>query len=1382
MVYAEMSDGLANYENEYYLVFTDGIRFYASYPIFFKAEYASQDLYFDLGYSMAGKTFYGAYLTASFENKDTRLGISQNGELSYSRAEDEVGRSPTVEEVLLKLTNRKNNLFDLGKVSLANRIQLLYGDINVDYDLYKGNITDLTVNGSTLTIDTIYQHTPLASFERNDGSKDDTENFNVKYYFAPSIDINVEHQASEKGNYIELEVNKEYTSIAELFNIHHPTTSNKISSSDFATGSTKLNFKIVNYNTTTGGNAVINKYSILTTKFNIYAGDDANNVYLLPSEVRNSSKNVCDYYIRPLGAKNTGDYVLGLITYSAGGFTKEFYVVIKIIPDYLVSFDGNPEVSTEPDGTVSNVDSIYAKALDTKDEENNDIVLTGDSSNVGVVSVKHKNGDADVTSVELSSTRFTITMPIGVSYEDTTYNNETNLETKIFYSGNIGVDDKNKNWSKDTSTNPKSYKVASGNIAKLENIKHVIFADQYYMIKAVDPYGYTYKFYFALESERTPVVNGTVSLLEDTYFDVGLQYELLSITAQGESGKENYNINSIPTMPIAPENVTMVNIEGIEAWLFDKDYTIAEEGTPYLKAADNGYVANTGVSFDKSQEDYLTAPKFKDITIESINFYEPNNLSNKIEEVTKPTVKTSAFATSDVLLGQFKTGEGNSTQGDEGDTRPAINRGPYTVSGDTANTDGLWKVPRLTNTDIYKGSTTAEITMIITLKYYKTETDNGTTSTTTEYYDLPVKVSLSRALNIEENEDTKIARDAQAIDMSTQFNKINDETTTSFINDTLEVLVAANSSASFEMTYKGKTVAVQISNASTGYPKTYYISLSEYFNKNIEKSERVVVKNISENVLGLYYITEKYKQGNIIPLDQTFTLNSEEDYTLNIIDKMFESSSTYNVYHIRDGIEIESKGSIWRNNIEKLSEFLTNEIQSGDQLRIYSPYAICTIDGLNPKISEYCFYVSQVEEDYIYIENASLLYPNDYYNVEKHYIMQCKIGGNTYSYRVSRNYIVTGYYYQLENQYALAGNSVGFTMNPDILIVEEDGTIAYPNAKVLIENWQDGSFKLKEAAYKDGAVSKATEIDKLDYVSYRIEKSGSELAGLTVGSATIDDSGTITLGETFNENQYIKVALDMPVSGTDRILGNGDASETLHNLGTLDLTTVRKDVEVSVPTILARWPIINQKFDFNVTEGYQGSILKIDNTLVSSNQISYINNTLEVLVNEGDLVSFDLALKRGEKTIVTKSLSLSLLDSITGNERYPVSLSKTFGQLIKENDKVIISNVNSKDNKTVEFYYTNSDTTVENQGLIYTYSAAASSYEFSIEAITEDYCFVSDNAEFLSESTSGKYPKKNILNKYYLAYCYTDSYKTTLSTIVYITLPLGVNLFNNETI
>ena len=1121
MIYVEMSDSMTNYANEYYLIFKDAdSKYYSSRAVYFSASDQGKKLYFDLGTSMADKTYVGAYLASAVETLKWNLSIGSPITTSAGAEITEIKDSGSDKEI----TNYSSNLFitDLKKdsttglsvvvprVTLANRIQMVYGqlegeDVLVDYDKYSSIIT--TAFTFSEALDTIAKADNIVpnSFARKDGSTNGTKSFTLTYYYMPSLDIAVEEAITTNANYLQVEVNQEYMSLVSLLGIKHPSNNRAVSPSNFMTKGDGLTFTIIENDTDSKIQdselqAIVDTYKTKydTGDLKTYASNEQA-IYVFTSGISNGTGCISDYAMIPFGAKNTGDFVLGQLDYKAGKFTKTFYIIMKVVPDYVVTYGGSADYAgVEENGTiVSNLDNAYRIAettLTTIGGSNatvyKDFALLGEN---GYLSITHKNGTGEKQ--ELSLAEFDIQMQKDITIDSLTYNYTENLIKKILY-----TDSPNTDWK--LNSNIYTYEGTSKSLI-FKNVKEVIFGNQYYMVEGEDEYGYKYRVYFLLQAtKQTPVATNSIEIVEGGYFDIGVQYQLLTIQEETSGEEKSYHINSIPTTPQSVDtvNVPLVTLEGIEAWLFDENYTAtAPNPTPipgtsgseakyYLKtngsetypnanaSARSGYAAGDNITFSSEDQKYLVMPDIYNISIEEINFYSANKTTPVMKEATRQSNTGGDFATASQEEVYFYG------------YHP---RSPYTkyVQDDSGNnTDdvnpGLWQVGKIVDTDIYGSSTTASLTMIITLKYEK--------GSIKEFYDLPVNVNIRREVVIEEVNE-RVQRDGQSFAVANQFQgaskqplaaELGDAT---YLNDTLEILVPSNSTVTFEMNLKrdladtandvDKTTSVTVQNNGSSHPTTKYISLSQYFGVNVNQGDTITISKCDNSATEFYYVTNN--SGAIVNNKKSFTTG-----------------------------------------ITKLE-----------------------------------YTISAITNDIIYVEDASLLSSTGYYGVTKYYIVATKFGDAssefTFHYRAIRNYTVTGMVYKLDREYT---KEIGFTINSAYNADSKTWSAADIGA------WCS-AFTLYQGSSTSGAIEKSTITITPDtiqnYLRYSLKLDEDESTGMTMGKAEIDaKTGTIQLDPSFTTDQYIKVVIKMAVSGPDRNI-EGTNDNTYITLATLNLSTVR---------------------------------------------------------------------------------------------------------------------------------------------------------------------------------------------------------------------------------
>ena len=1150
----------------YYVIFgkqnEDGAytNYYASYPQYITPAAGGIGAYYlDLGYSLPKDlTYLGLYASSAFESQC--LMTNEDGELSVNTSHENFKNSDgtqvndgSVEDALSNMTNVDYNKAVFSSTRLTSRVELVYGGYYVDYCFYGNNInvssgvgSPFTIDPNTVELDKIYATNPLTSFNRNDGSKNSIKEFNATYYYMTCLDIDVEDQINgSAGNINTVTVNNEEGSLVELVGIIHPTSGEHVTAADFGTGRAQLSFDIISYNDGTSlGNTVesyLNNY-IETYHLNgftlSYNGSNYN--YMSYSARLNSSNSAYDYTLFANGAKLTGDYVLGKITYQSNGFIKEYYVVIKIEPDYIVTFDGSSENATKDEtrGVISNIDNVHnVSDLSTIDQTTtyNQFILTGDqttdssATKKSIISIKHRYGSN--TSVELSTANFTLTMPGEKLIDGQTYNDETNFTQKLS-KAMPGWEEHNGVL---TYLQGKELGSTDRTATYITGANEVIFGSQYFYIQGEDRYGYKFEVYFSLQSAnplpRVEQGGERMNLVELSYFDVGANFETVSVSKEGENGQYEYKVSSKPTSPSSIGGVTMIEVQGIEAYLFNEEYApgSGESGKDYLvkKTASEGggYKAkdDEGDMWTDEAKEYFSPALIEYITVQNVTFYDldGNTLSFlsessetgtatelspvPVEEEEKPGY---TLATASELYynfhGDYKAREGYPIPVKEGTSQQAEAEGG-TSGGDGEEEPAPYyalQIPRFVDTDIFGNGSTADVTMTIKLKYKKGDT--------TEYYDLRVDVTIVREVTIE-TADKAAIRDGFAFTVADEFNISSDEkpdsTTgfditahTEFVNDTLEVLVEPTSNSTFEIKVErdGQTfTGVGQASNSSSIKRTSYLSISDIIGTNVRKDDKVTIIPQDDNA-EYYYIT-----------------NSNNG----VVNNHFTVTSGENGYQL--------------------------ELTSG------------TINYPN---QNYDFNISTIQKDAIYVEHASRL-ENKFYTVTKYYVVNVNFDpedNNTQSgglqeymsYRTQKTYEVTGYYY----------NITGATTDEIIKkITSQDG-----GKKSKFEYWRSGIRATTRTA--NGTESDAGTISN-NYLTFTLNKAAdSGISGGTLGSgnASIDSkSGTITFNEYFTYNQYIKVVIGLCVSGPDRDINSSDPGEATYNFSPIRLGW-DKDYKASV--------------------------------------------------------------------------------------------------------------------------------------------------------------------------------------------------------------------------
>ena len=747
MFQVQIANTLTN-DDTYYLVFkgTDD-KFYASYAQYISLEDQGSNQYLDLGYSMHGKEYYGTYRASAIENAG--IGFDADGVMQKTK-EDNSGEEAITEDDLESITNVDENNALFTTKQLVSRIQLYYGGNKVDYSYFSNYITDHDVSATTLTSDgtsTVAQDpineikslTPISRISVANGvsqvvittnSTNDTltsingksyiKSLSTTYYFMPRIDIEVE-KAFTVNNHEDVTVNEKYPSIVQQLGIKHPTNDSYVSASDFGDGKANIQFEIIYYSTDYKTNvpdtSVQNSLEAFMTlngitEFKHYATytgtnyDQGTNEYIAYSPMRNASGAIYDASVMPLGAQVNGDFVLSKITYSSdGGYIETFYVVYKVMPDYIVSFSGSTEnktISTDEEGygVVSNVNKpfdVYSITNDGSQNNYSAFTLTSTDSTKGELSIKHRYGNN--TSTEYSTTNFDITLTLNQTISGRAINDKENFDQKFAYwykytpqDSAVEIEKQNDdldNWTLRGSTYTYNGKPSA---ITFSAVKEVIFGDQYYMIEGEDVYGYKYQFYFCLKSQYTqPSIASTGQnpvLKELDYFDIGSIYTMLNIEYSAGSGEGDPGSYAItPTENVSPESsaeVPLINIANVGTYFFDRDYTTSTTGTAagptnnkYLQAnGSDGYKPITGdnprtteVETDYSEvgmwptsdREKFNSPNFKYVTVDSATFYSINEEDKTADQLLNSAImpEATSYTLAEKSGGTWSTNHGS---------------------------------------------------------------------------------------------------------------------------------------------------------------------------------------------------------------------------------------------------------------------------------------------------------------------------------------------------------------------------------------------------------------------------------------------------------------------------------------------------------------------------------------------------------------------------------------------------------------------------------------------------------------------------------------------------------------------------------------------------
>lgn len=1231
--YVQVEDDAEFENNVTYYTCTN--QYYASYPIYFGENDQGKTLTIDLGRSFAGKTFVGAYLASTFDTYIT-INNSSYGQINYGNGgsvtasgkiyvlvdPEKVAFNPLTtyytksggeyiraqgitsfdpdKTYYTAIDNLESHLFT-SNLTLTNRIQLRYADAyDVDYS-YFGSILPQFNIPSNNDIDTLYSTTPFSSdFRANNGSGKNWS-LGLTYYYMPKIDIEVEEQIKMDASYQEVTVNIEHQSVVDLFGIKHATTGQNLDKSDFASSGATMTMSLVSAVAEADENIVIDTQNNKTLAdaqakyISEYGRFASGKQYLAFTALLTNNTQAYDYNLLPLGAKNAGDYQLIKITYSISGFTKVFYTVVRISPDYTLSFGGS-EGNIQDEGDYTSNVNAYVLTVPASEEYYGDSIthtftLTSSASASGYLSVKHSNGN-DTTS-ELAST-FTITLTTGQNLNGKYYNNATNVANKLMTSNA-------SNWI--SSTGKYTYNNA-GTAVSFKDAPQVIFGNQDYVIEGEDYYGYKYRVYFTLQSKYSipEATQSTYELTENEYFDIGAEFKLLSI--EKESSNNNLYITSETTQPVNENNAKLITLTGINAWLFDKDYVLSDTTYQYLtkNTSDGGYGLKTDPAYSMSTSDkeYLNINNLilNKVTIEGISFSDANG--NPLNESITVTGRDLATA------------------------KKVDTTNKYTYNGFSGRDAGGGEVDSL----------------VSGVQFYTNEKaqPSGYNGSTKYYYQNGSVFSIFAVTNADYLRDYFTFRQASSYDSNTKYFSY-DST-----NDKYTLVTSGVDLENFASYFTKEKATVYVNNGnyyyegstSDTFEKSNIINSSDYFKDYYTFSEAnsysAGVTYYVYNQVGDSYSkamnygdmlqmpritnTDIFGSSNITNITMNISLKydgggtNEEYYTcpvtislqrgLQIIEhavlahdaEPITVSSNYTVQttntfsYINDTLEVviptndsitfdmvlkrgskeiaqaknvslsNSGNSFTMTYYMSLSSKFNMNVKVGDKVQISNVRGGCvamvamyyitdakadaattalTFTGGTAEIT-----IGIITQDKIFVDNALMLQANGYYTTTKYYILKYTEGVKDYYYRLSKMYYVTGKYYKMATQTSQIERVLTY--------IPGGGN----NQTTQFATWSN-SINLYSGLVSTTGISNGTAGQTPDLNNLKIEIDSS--SGGSGNAEYIDKTGAIKLLSGWSTEQYIKVVVKMRVSGYDRYIpGENDTDNPGYvTLGTLIL-------------------------------------------------------------------------------------------------------------------------------------------------------------------------------------------------------------------------------------
>lgn len=856
------------------------------------------------------------------------------------------------------------------------------------------------------------------------------------------------------------------------------------------------------------------------------------------------------------GAPIGGTIVVGKLTYNVKTsetepFTQDFYVVFRILPAYTISVNGSA-MTVEDTTYLSNITNPYEANL-TDNSNMYNIDLTATSSPL-VVGYEHETTASNLLN------QFDKEVTTGERVNGVEYNNALNAKNKGVFSG----------WNNNSSDGslPTEYKFARGNDTTLAPAQ-VQFADQNYRIKMTDVYGYYFYFYFTLVATGTTpsLVSTNITLTEGDTFDFTTSSTVISITgATGEEADQTLTMgsasHSAPTTQA--ENARAIELSGFSFWFFDDNYADTQEGkTAYLQVSNGAYkgaiITGQGDStyqIPPEYNTYLEPSPYGNITVSDITLLGPNN-----EELAKVGL-----------------GIDNHLKVGVDDTLVHVDQGGVGLGNNTLT----YTVPTIAGSAPWEGSGSMSATMAVTFKYDPSSaTDNDE-----EYCDVNIPITLNRKTQI--TSPNSYVRDGEAFTLTGYIglqNGTSSNITPTFIDDTLEVYVPANSGVTLEIYVKSGEVTTDTATITTPTyhtrQQTYYYSISQTVGRNLQAGDLIYVRATSASSAKVnagdadspfegYAIGYSKKSTGSLGDNPQGLVDKEITGTITATDandgwlttNSGTEGSTFTAVEISaDRIGIPDTVHFTNGNYAEVQQHYVINANIPETRQIndvsYEIYSLTTGDKVYKNGENY--FVKSVENENSLIEYNKEHLEDSLVGVEGEGATEM-IGDETYDvfYVVKTLYKSGEYYYILNNEDTLESYSADSANSTPVYVSYQYTktyrvTWAYNNVTVndigrvgaskqdddsYTIYWGDILNKLGFSYLGEGNVTKPISDNKTVFAKqFRLEvtEAGS-------GSATIDENtGVITTSTNFNQqDEYITLVFYRKASGADGEFGTKD--------------------------------------------------------------------------------------------------------------------------------------------------------------------------------------------------------------------------------------------------
>lgn len=717
------------------------------------------------------------------------------------------------------------------------------------------------------------------------------------------LDITVDN-AWTSSNHTVLEMQTNYLNhytLVDMAGIRHPSTGELLSADNI--GKAIINVEVVNPRTDGFENIIGTGEGIPPTSQFVYQTTDGSHDYLTFTQITVSQTDtrVYDFYLFGEGADNDGSYVLLRFTYRAeGGAEEEYYLVVRLIPDYDVRIGGVQvaEAGVTTDGAASNETLPYDFVSREIREDTNapmNIATASDS----IVSFVRRNWDS-------SNIASSLTYELTVEEEGNGYNAASNIQ-KL----NLSTTSEPKwtltpadasagspavyTWSNPTST-----------AGLVLNPDPIAFGSKTYMLTITNAWGFKIEFFFTLSppTAQNPVIstaNTDATYREGETFDVGVIYDLVTVTRtehepEEEGGETTYTYDITVARDQLPDDnsgqTKMIVVDNIATWGVSRssyNATISNPNTSIITGQSlyEQYLYNKP---EGETENIVTdSMLYQYVTIESVSF----KFGDEEAQLAIKNTSTGVRTNSKLLT----SGDLNAYGGWKSNHGIAFN------SVQDTNYGALFTVPNLPGW-YYGTSNSIQVEVHVTLKYTKGDD--------TETCDISFPATISRQYSITSKKH--VVTDAEEFELSqyisvknTQNNNNDvDSGNVTYYDDTLEITLPQNGGAATirvdvtRVTRGGTTTFTGTRTVTNTYQErqqTVYESMSDIVGTTLQPDTDTVVITVTPNDIssGHEDFRVRYADGDITEsvIADTSDGTSESGYTINPVSAETRTTATW---------------------------------------------------------------------------------------------------------------------------------------------------------------------------------------------------------------------------------------------------------------------------------------------------------------------------------------------------------------------------------------------------------------------------------------------------------------------------------------------------------